>query len=601
MTAILVFTTIAVHQYVLLPNFINIEKDKAAKDLNRVVDLISNEIEHLDTITNDLSSWNETYEYARDYNVEYEISNLTIANLLNNRLNLLLLINNSGAIIWGIAVNETYESAISIKPFEKLLYDKDFPLLFNNPENIPVADWVKSGVINTDHGLMLFVSRPILDSNEKGPPRGTFISGRLLGTSMLEKIAHLTGVKFDITNLNAKENNSSIGEWSDLKNSGNIHFEVLDEKIEAHINFLGHTNKPSIEVKIQDDRNFISQGMESLKNSLLFILGGVAIALGMMMIMLQNSVVKPLQKITSHIIKRKDGHKIDIDPKNWENSSLEVFTLAKEFHDLLSQIDEKTKKISDGNISLKNETKKLRAAEKELMVLDKLKSEFISTAAHELRTPIASIIGYTELLTNKDISQTFSDAQKDDFHNEVLENSSRLVKIIDDVLDVSRIEAGLSIPLTLNKTSIEKLLAKSVERFEIKAKQTIICKFSKDLPKDISLDDHRFSQVIDNLISNAIKYSPDNSEIFVIAEKRQDTCLISVIDNGKGMTREQVSKVFDKFYRADSTNTAISGLGLGMSIARQIVTDHGGDIFVESEIGKGTKVFITLPLKSEDN
>ena len=599
MAVVLVFTTIAVHQYILLPSFIYIQKKNAEDNLNRVISLFFSEIEHLDTITNDWSSWNETYKYAEDYNAEYEISNLTIANLLNNRLNLLLIIDNSGNLLWGITVNETYKTAIAIKPFDKLQYTKDFPLLFKNTRNTPPSEWVKSGLVNTSHGLMLFVSRPILDSNEKGPPRGTLISGRLLGHGMLRKIANLTGVEFDVTSLNPRKDSPSVEEWSDLKETSDIHFKVFDEKIEAHINFLGHTTKPIIKLKIENDRKLLNQGISALKSSTLFILGGVILALSIMMVMLQRSVVRPLQKITQNIIQRKKGKAKFFDLSKWKDLSHEVYSLATEYNNLIKSLDDKQKKITNINVSLEKETKKLKIAENDLKVLDRLKSEFISTAAHELRTPIASIIGYTELLTNKDISHTFSETQRDDFHKEVLENSSRLVKIIDDVLDISRIEAGLSMPLSPEEISIENLLLKSVERFQIKAKQKIGYNISKGLPQNIFVDGHRISQVIDNLISNSTKYSPDNSQILITAEKINDRCVSSGADEGRGMTREQLDKVFDKFYRADSTDTAISGLGLGMSIAKQIVMDHGGDISVESEMGKGTKVIITLPLKTQ--
>lgn len=247
---------------------------------------------------------------------------------------------------------------------------------------------------------------------------------------------------------------------------------------------------------------------------------------------------------------------------------------------------------------IREEADKLKKAQQALKQLDQLKSEFISTAAHELRTPIASIMGYTELLSDNVMSQSITEEQKADFHQEILDNSERLSKIIDDVLDVSRIEAGRSIPLSKEQTSIHGLLNKAVNRFRLTAKQNIHLELSHNLPDIIEIDAHRISQVVDNLLSNAIKYSPAESNILITAKQDKYYCLVSVIDEGKGMNEEQIGRVFDKFYRADATDTAVRGLGLGMSIVKQIIEDHRGEILVKSKVGEGTKVHFKLPLSS---
>lgn len=247
---------------------------------------------------------------------------------------------------------------------------------------------------------------------------------------------------------------------------------------------------------------------------------------------------------------------------------------------------------------IREEADKLKKAQQALKQLDQLKSEFISTAAHELRTPIASIMGYTELLSDNVMSQSITEEQKADFHQEILDNSERLSKIIDDVLDVSRIEAGRSIPLSKEQTSIDGLLNKAVNRFRLTAKQNIHLELSHNLPDIIEIDAHRISQVVDNLLSNAIKYSPAESNILITAKQDKHYCLVSVIDEGKGMNEEQIGRVFDKFYRADATDTAVRGLGLGMSIVKQIIEDHRGEILVKSKVGEGTKVHFKLPLSS---
>jgi PAS domain S-box-containing protein len=235
-----------------------------------------------------------------------------------------------------------------------------------------------------------------------------------------------------------------------------------------------------------------------------------------------------------------------------------------------------------------------------LLKSDQLKSEFISTAAHELRTPVSSIMGFAELLLDQTMTGSLRAEQKQDFLNVILENCERLDKIVDDILDVSRIEDGRSIPLDRKPTSIATLLTKVVNRFRLNATHQLELEIKPGTPDAVMLDVHRISQVLDNLLSNAIKYSSNGSTVSIIAEGDDRHCQVVVADQGIGMTQQQIAHIFDKFYRADASNTAVKGLGLGMSIVKQIIADHGGAIWVQSSPGAGCRVYFTLPTDSPE-
>lgn len=238
---------------------------------------------------------------------------------------------------------------------------------------------------------------------------------------------------------------------------------------------------------------------------------------------------------------------------------------------------------------------KEKAAEKMLMEMSNMKSEFISTAAHELRTPITGIMGYTELLSDQALAATFDETQKQDFRLEISNNCARLAKIVDDILDISRIESGQKLPLEVDQVAIKKMLKKVVQHFEFKTKRQIGIDIKPDVPTKISADEHRLRQVMDNLLSNAIKYSSPESVIRITVSKQDNQCMFCFSDNGVGMSEDQMEHIFDKFYRADRSNTAVSGLGLGMSIVKQIIEDHGGEIHVKSIVGNGTDIYFTIP------
>ena len=238
-----------------------------------------------------------------------------------------------------------------------------------------------------------------------------------------------------------------------------------------------------------------------------------------------------------------------------------------------------------------------KAAEKMLIEMDRMKSEFISTAAHELSTPLSTMMGYTEFLRNPVEFDSFSDEQKLDFINEIYENGESLSRIISDLLDISRIESGKPIPLVLQRCNLPTLLGRKVRAFTTHNPDH---RFRLDLPGKIEnpaiqVDRQRINQVLENLLNNAVKYSAAGTEIVLRAREIEDGWEIRVEDQGVGMNEEQIEHVFDKFYRVDASNTAVSGLGLGMSVVKQAIEAHRGTIRVESFTGEVTTVIVTRP------
>jgi PAS domain S-box-containing protein len=238
-----------------------------------------------------------------------------------------------------------------------------------------------------------------------------------------------------------------------------------------------------------------------------------------------------------------------------------------------------------------------KAAERTLMEMDRIKSEFISTAAHELNTPLSTMMGYAEFLRSPDEFGGFSEQQKQEFINEIYGRGEALSRIIEDLLDISRIESGHSIPMDLKENDILDVLRKNAKLFLTnELRHTVRLDLPGNAVKSMLLiDRHRVNQVLENLLSNAAKYSSVDTEIVLKGREKRDGWEIRVEDQGIGMNPEQLTRIFDKFYRADASNTAVSGLGLGMSIVKQIIEAHGKIIRVESIEGEGTTVIFSLP------
>ena len=227
--------------------------------------------------------------------------------------------------------------------------------------------------------------------------------------------------------------------------------------------------------------------------------------------------------------------------------------------------------------------------------LEMMKSEFVSTAAHELRTPVTSILGFSELLLDP---QAFSSHERSEFVTLIHGKAEKLSELIDELLDISRIEAGQILHLDRQPLALGALAETSLNFFRHSSPRHQFKLIMPPTPVVVSADPRRIGQVLDNLLGNAVKYSPEGGMITLQLEPGPEDCKISIHDEGIGMTAEQVSRIFDKFYRADASTTAVQGVGLGMTIVKELIESHGSEISVQSVPGRGTTISFTLPLSA---
>lgn len=226
-------------------------------------------------------------------------------------------------------------------------------------------------------------------------------------------------------------------------------------------------------------------------------------------------------------------------------------------------------------------------------MMDRMKTEFVSTSAHELRTPLTSIQGFSELLITR---EDLTDEERQRFLRYINEQAVKLGQIINDLLDVSRMELGKGFQIRKERTRALQLI-EEIEPYVRGVKTKHVFEISKQSEDSfVMVDRGKMDQVMKNIISNAVKYSPDGGVIRISGKAREKEFILRIEDQGMGMLPEQVQKIFEKFYRGDAAFSSIEGTGLGMSIVKHIVDSHGGRVWVESERGKGTQVSVALPL-----
>ena len=247
------------------------------------------------------------------------------------------------------------------------------------------------------------------------------------------------------------------------------------------------------------------------------------------------------------------------------------------------------KEVAD---KLKRANAELELANKELKKLDSLKTDFLNIASHELRTPLTSIRGFAEFVADEMLGE-LNEKQKNAL-SKVVSNSDRLIRLINNMLDMSKIRSG-KLKLSITELDISELIRDVVADMKLLAeKKNISCTI--DTPDSVVIkgDRDRIEQVLVNLLSNAIKFTPDGGSVSVTAVDCGDCVRVRVSDTGAGIAPDDLTNIFEEFWQAEKSR----GTGLGLTITANIVREHGGAIWAESEVGAGSTFGFKLPKKA---
>lgn len=231
--------------------------------------------------------------------------------------------------------------------------------------------------------------------------------------------------------------------------------------------------------------------------------------------------------------------------------------------------------------------------------LDNMRREFVANVSHELRTPLTSIKSYSETLMDGALEDTETAYR---FLNVINSEADRMTRLVKDLLQLSRLE-NEQLQWNMQPFGFENLIRSSVEKIELSAKekgQIIECFSIGDKPQVLA-DKDRIEQVLLNVLTNAIKYTPKEGKITVYIGKMYSDAYVKVVDSGIGIPEEDIKRVFERFYRVDKARSReMGGTGLGLSIAKEIIEAHKGSIAITSQLGKGTEVTVRLPIYYDD-
>jgi PAS domain S-box-containing protein len=681
-----------------LSNFLELEKNDALKNVERVENAVYVQQTNLDYLVADWACWDEAYRFVIDRNqkfIDETILNQTLSGL---NLNVVIFVNNSGSVVFAKAVDLYTEEE---KPVPKDL----LKLIENGKLRTRSDDETIKGLVLLDENPMFISCHSILKTDMKGPMRGTLIFGRYFDSALLKDFQNTT--RYSLLMYRADKDSPP-----DFQDKLNFFSKFPDtpiiqtrneEKIAGYFALKDISGRPALIIRADFPRDLYMRGERTLYYMYLFLLlTGLMTGVGVK-IALDKLFVSRLIEIDNFVAKVRSEK--DLSKRLTPKDNDELYRLSREINEMLNEIymteqelkeQEREKKVlldslnelvvfinpnlniiwankaalefmkkdlqkivgvniksspvinglseylqfeqifvtggrksvefasKDGRvwivqaIPVTEENGKIigiletcreiterKTAEKLLQekqiaeVANRTKSEFLANMSHELRTPLNSIIGFSDLL-HEQAYGTMSEKQLKAVGN-ISKSGRHLLRLINDVLDLSKVEAGKLelnykvFDLAAKLSLIKNLMAPIADRKNIRIEINMDTKLTS-----ICADEDKFIQIMYNLLDNAIKFSYENGLIKIAAREKGELLEITVTDNGIGVKAEDHYKIFKPFSQVDSFSSKSSqGTGLGLSLVKQIVHLHGGYVWFRSSIGMGSTFAFTIPINGK--
>ena len=380
-----------------------------------------------------------------------------------------------------------------------------------------------------------------------------------------------------------------------IEDSKNGNVEAQIAKVEE--NLAKYTDKASELMKSLQERLSLEQKKSAVKSHNNFIYTQIVTVFSSIFVMIflfmfsffiaRTYILNPLTELKAGAKRIADGdftHIIYIKNKG------EFYDLAKQFNFMALKL----------NKVYQEQEEKIAIRTRDLMAANKHKSEFLSNMSHELRTPLNAIIGFSEIMS-QEMFGDLNDKQKE-YMNDITKSGIHLLSLINDILDLSKVEAG-RMELHLTTLDMNHMIQESCSIVnEIAKSRSIKLTFNPiENLRHLIVDERKTKQIILNLVSNAIKFTPENGEVTIAIVDKTKYLEVSITDTGIGISEDDLKKLFQSFKQVgtDITKKA-QGSGLGLVLAKQFIELHGGRIWVKSELKKGTSFIFSLPFPNDN-
>ena len=549
--------------HIVMGGFLRLEEHAVHRNAQRARDALLDRMQVLRVKTADWAVWDDSYNFLRTRDPAFVETNLQSETLTSLEINYIAFYDVAGQLVHAKYVVEGEERPVpasflkAFGPSEKLLGQRG-------------ATNVVSGIVVLPGGPLLFAARPVVNSLGEGPVRGVVLFARRLDDELIQAVSAVTHLPLEIL------------PWSDaglptawrqsplasLEDTATLSHVIDGRNVAGYFQVRDVRGRPTLFGRVSETRSIVAMGEASLRYllvSLVLLGGGYAFTTRLLLNRLVLSRVAALRDGVRRIGRRPDL----------------AAGLALSGHDELSDL---AADINCMVATLSRTQNQLRTAGQLAEEANRTKSEFLANMSHEIRTPMTAILGFTDLLRDPGLSA----AERGNHVDVIRRNGEHLLAIINDILDLSKIEAG-RMSVERIGTPLVQIVEEVVSLLRVRAtekKLRLETQWSFPLPRTIQSDPVRLRQVLMNLIGNAVKFTERGgvtvrTELDLSAEWPR--IAIEVTDTGIGMAANEVAHLFQAFSQADgSTTRHFGGTGLGLVISRRLAEMLGGSIEVSS-------------------
>jgi signal transduction histidine kinase/DNA-binding response OmpR family regulator len=567
-------------------NYKALEADQARQDVNRAGNTLQRDIDALRLTIQSWAAWDNSREFMMGERPAYPIeNNLTEQITATLRLNMMLFFDLSGNMVFGLAADMINQEIQPVpESFQQYLTYNDWLLTHDDPKE------GYTGVVLLPEGPLLVAAQPISSSNY-GSIVGTLIATRYIDAVELEHLQRLTELgiavfRWDSVNLppHVQEARTAL-----LKGEDMVIQPLSAQQIAGYVVQRDFSDQPAFLLQVTTPRPIYQASQTALVALLVALLVAGVVFSGATMASMEWMVLRRLTRLIADVVAISDSG----------NDRLHLTVADRdELGHLGDAINRMLESLQQAH---QREQEQSERARRQIEIANDMKSKFIANMSHELRTPLNSIINFTYMLRQNlygPITQ-----QQDKYLERVYANGEHLLGMINDILDLSKIEAGrldlFKEPLDMGEL-VESTMSTAMGLTKgkpIELEQEI----DPDLPT-IEADKTRIRQVLLNLLSNAAKFTDKGSitvQVWQEGEGEGQQIITSVTDTGIGIPSGKIETIFEEFRQVDEgSNRSYQGTGLGLAICKRLVEMHGGRIWVESTVGVGSTFFFNLPLVS---
>ncbi len=572
---------------IVISSFVQLEADLMRRNLERVVNALDADLSAFNRSSEDWAFWQDTYEYVLGENPAYARINLIDETWETLRLNAVVYMTTTGEILYSTGYDLRNNRAVPLPASLLPHLGADSPL-----RNLPDLRSAHSGILLLPEGPMLVVSHNILTGDRAGPVYGLLIWGRYLDSGEIARLGEATRLSLNVYTLDDASVPADVAAiqpelLADFDASvpavaaAPVRTHTLDDRTIAGYALLPDIyGSPALVLRVDMPRSVFAQGEASVSYFLLALLVNGLVFGVVVIVLLDRFVLSRLGKLSSSV--EQVGHSGDLRARVPTGGSDELAQLGDQINAMLAALE-----VSQ---------EALQAAKDSAESASRAKTVFLANMSHELRTPLNAVIGYSELIIEECEDAGYSALIPD--LNKIHASGQHLLKLVNDVLDLSKIEAG-KMEIAPENVNIAQMLADVVNHVSPEAERNgnkLVTHIEPGI-ETLFTDPVKLRQILVNVANNACKFTSDGQVDLDVRRAAPDGALLFVVrDTGIGMTAEQIEKLFQDFTQADgSTTRRYGGTGLGLSISKRFAEMLGGGITVESTPEGGSTFTLRLP------